>query len=393
MTGPDTEVPVLPEGALLLHIGPPKTGSTAIQMALHNTRPELRGHGVLYPGTRMRARSAAAAVLGIGSPVGRDQPKIERWHAIVDEIAGTDLPRVCMSHESFSRADDAAVSRILDDLGAERTHVVYVARRLDKVLPSHWQERVKAWSDVPFEEFLHLMLDDPDAPQAQRIWQPHDLGAVVGRWAAAVGREKVTVLVADEHDRDLIPRTFETMLGLPEGMLVPPADRSNTSLSFTEAEAIRRLNQMAREDDWSSREYWKVMQRGVVQALARRDRSGDARIQGLPAWALERVAERADRQVSQVEQAGVRVIGDPGRLRVRDGVESAEVPEAVQGVSLDLLADLVSGAVAGSRGMHRDDLKAAAKADRKAAPGRRREELPTRELVRLLARRAVRRSR
>ena len=139
---------LLPEGSLLLHIGPPKTGSTAIQMALHSSRTALAEHGVLYPGTRMRARSAAAAVLGSGMPVGRDKPKIERWHGLVAEIRQTDLPRICLSHESFSRADDAAVGRILDGLGAERTHVVYVARRLDKVLPSHWQERVKAWTDL-----------------------------------------------------------------------------------------------------------------------------------------------------------------------------------------------------------------------------------------------------
>jgi hypothetical protein len=351
---------LLPEGSLLLHIGPPKTGSTAIQMALHNSRPELAEHGVLYPGTRMRARSAAAAVLGRGMPVGREKPRIERWHALVEEIRRSELPRVCLSHESFARADDAAVGRVLDGLGAERTHVVYVARRLDKVLPSHWQERVKAWSDVPFEDFLHRMLEDPDGPDGQRIWPPHDAGAVLGRWAAQVGHDRVTVMIADEQDRDLIPRTFETMLGLPDGMLEPPPERSNTSLSFTEAEAIRRLNRMARDHDWSPREYWKVMQRGVVQALAHRDRSQDSRIQGLPAWALEQVAERAERQVEQIQASGVRVVGDPDRLRIRGLVQPADVPAEVDSVPLDLLADLVRGAVDGAHGMHRDEAAARA---------------------------------
>jgi hypothetical protein len=369
---------LLPEGSLLLHIGPPKTGSTAIQMALHSGRAELAEHGVLYPGTRMRARSAAAAVLGSGMPVGREKPKIERWHALVDEIQRSELPRVCLSHESFARADDAAVGRVLDGLGADRTHVVYVARRLDKVLPSHWQERVKAWSEVPFEEFLHRMLEDPDGPDGLRIWPPHDAGAVLGRWAAQVGQDRVTVLVADEHDHDLIPRTFETMLGLPEGMLEPPRERSNTSLSFTEAEAIRRLNRMAREHDWSPREYWKVMQRGVVQALAHRDRSLDSRIQGLPAWALEQVAERAERQVGQIQDAGVHVVGDPDRLRIRGRVEPADVPAEVGSVPLDLLAELVRGAVDGAHGMHRDETAA------RAAEG---PPAQSPSLIRLLARR------
>lgn len=383
MSAPAT---LLPEGALLLHIGPPKTGSTAIQMALHASRPQLAEHGVLYPGTRQRARSAAAAVLGIGMPVGRKDPKIGRWHALVREVHSTDLSRVCVSHESFARADDAAVERILEGLGADRSHVVYVARRIDKVLPSHWQERVKAWTELSFEQFLHQLLEDPEAAQARRIWPPHDVGAVVDRWAARVGRDRVTVLVADEDDRDLIPRTFETMLGLPEGLLVPPPERSNTSLSFLEAEAVRRLNRLAREEGWSPREYWKVMQRGVVQALARRDRSADARIQGIPAWALDRVADRADRQIAQIEGAGVRVIGDPERLRIRGRVQAAEVPAVVDSVPLDLLADVVRGVVHGARGMHRNDAPA-------PRPARSADELSSRELTRLLGSRLARRLR
>lgn len=381
---------LLPEGSLLLHIGPPKTGSTAIQMALHGSRAALAEHGVLYPGTRRRARSASSAVLGIGMPVGRDDPKMERWDALVEEITHTDLPRVCLSHESFARADDAAVDRVLDSLGAERTHVLYVARRIDKVLPSHWQERVKAWSDLSFEDFLHRLLDDPEGPQGRRMWPPHDVGAVVDRWAARVGRDQVTVLVSDERDHALIPRTFEAMLGLPQGMLLPPRERSNTSLSFVEAEAIRRLNRMAQDEGWSSRDYWKIMQRGVVQALARRDRSADARIQGLPAWALDQVAERADQQVKQIQGAGVRVIGDPERLRVRDRVEPADVPADVESVPLDLVADLVSGAVEGLRGMQRDDLASAARAQSVPAPSRS-DDLSTRDLVRALGDRVARR--
>ena len=45
-----TPVETLPEGAVLLHIGPYKTGSTAIQQALFDQRDVLAEHGVLYPG-------------------------------------------------------------------------------------------------------------------------------------------------------------------------------------------------------------------------------------------------------------------------------------------------------------------------------------------------------
>ncbi|MGY2872993.1 hypothetical protein ACVW00_000183 [Marmoricola sp. URHA0025 HA25] len=375
-TAPD----VLPEGSVLLHIGPPKTGSTAIQRALHGSRAELAAHGVLYPGTRMRAQSAGAAVLGIGASVGRDEPRIERWEALVDEIRRSDLPRTCLSQEPFARADDAAVGRILDGLGTERTHVLYVARRLDKLVPSHWQERVKAWTDLSYEDFLHRVLEEPDGPPGRRLWGPQDVGTVVGRWAARVGHDRVTVLISDEHDRELIPRTFEAMLGLPAGMLVPPPGRSNTSLSFVEAEAIRELNRRAHQDGWSQREYWKVVQRGVVPALAHRDRSADARIEGLPAWALEQVAERAERQIAEIQHSGVRVVGDPEQLRIRGVVEPAPVPEPVEAIGLDLLADLVSGLRAGYEQLH-------AKRRPPVDVAAQRDNLGARQLVQLLARR------
>jgi hypothetical protein len=85
----------------------------------------------------------------------------------------------------------------------------------------------------------------------------------------------------------------------------------------------------------------------------------------------------------------VHVVGDPERLRVRGQVEPAEVPTEVDSVPLDLLADLVNGAVNGARGMHRDDLAAAARAGRtvkRAEP-----ELSAGELTHLLGRRMARR--
>jgi hypothetical protein len=205
---------------------------------------------------------------------------------------------------------------------------------------------------------------------------------VVGRWAARVGQDKVTVLVADEDDHDLLPRAFETMLGLPEGMLVPPRDRSNASLSFVEAEAIRRLNQRAREDGWSPREYWKLVQRGIVPALAHRDRSADARIHGLPGWALDHVADRAEQQIEGLRQSGVRIVGDPDLLRIRGKVEAAPVPEPVESVDLDLLSDVVSGVRAGFGQLR----------ERQSAPvevSPRRDTLGARQLLRLLAGRVV----
>ena len=63
------------EGALLLHIGPYKTGTTAIQQALHDARPSLRERGIIYPGKSRRQRRSGWSVMD-RHPLGRRNPVI-----------------------------------------------------------------------------------------------------------------------------------------------------------------------------------------------------------------------------------------------------------------------------------------------------------------------------
>jgi hypothetical protein len=359
----------------LLHIGPPKTGSTAIQQAMHTSRAVLAEHGVLYPGTRARSRAASWAVTGSKPAVGRPAPNMTSWHRLVAEIQGTGLQRICLSHENFARADDAAIDRILNDLGRDRIHVLFVARRLDKLLPSHWQEQVKAWDTTAYESFLHRMLDgQPDAGTSGTIWVSHDIAEVMGRWAGHLGYDRMSMIVADEQDRTLVPRTFEAMLRLPGGVLVARTPRSNTSLSLPEIEALRALNHTARSDDWTPRQYWQIVQNGIVPALAKRSNRGP-RLDGLPAWAFEPVADMADRQITQIEElrrTGIRVVGDPEGLRIGDCVEPSWLPPAIDSVPLDLVTAMVQGTVQGAKKMHAQDLRAAEHKTATAYGGRKR---------------------
>ena len=347
---------LLPEGSLLLHIGPPKTGSSAIQRVMHESRPLLAEHGVLYPGTSLRDREASWAVLGATPAVGRAPARLERWQHLVDEVRGTDLPRVFLSHENFARADEAAVGRILEGLGRERTHVVYVARRLDRLLPSHWHERVKAWETMSYEEYLHEMLAEERGPLAEHIWGRHDIDRVLRHWASAVGPDRFTIVVSDEQDRSLIPRTFEAMLGLPAGLLDPPTEGSNASLSYTDTEVLRALNHRARAEGWTPQEYWHVVQKGVVRRLRERSPGDGSRIEGLPPWAAERVMHLAERQIEQIRGSDVRVIGDPEVLRVTEQMV-ADLPPGVESVPVDLLLDVVQGAVDGAAELRRRELR------------------------------------
>jgi hypothetical protein len=377
---------LLPAGTRMVHIGPQKTGSTAIQAAMNNARATLLEHGVRYAGQGTRPREAGWAMLGIGVPVGRKKPGMDRWDALVREVEGAAEARVCISNEDFAKAGASAAARVVEDLGAERVHIVAVARRLDRLLPSQWQERVKARQTLSYEDWLREILGEPsDSATWRNVWVPHDVESLVERWAGLVGPERFTLILSDDSDRMLLPRTFEAMLGLPRGLLELDSTLSNRSLSLNEAELVRHLNERFAEHGWQPDAYLDFMQRGVIPRLKSRPRAADdLPIPRLPPWAAERVCQISDRRAEAVKAMDVRVVGDPDCLRVPSRSQSSAPTQEVT-VSLEVATRAVEGAIASA--LRRERLATARHEKRLDRAKRRRPELSGRELVVALTKR------
>lgn len=324
-------VDALPEGSHLLHIGPQKTGSTAIQAALHHARDVLREHGVVYPGPGMRPAEAAAAGLGFPLPRGAAAPRKRAWRDLLAQVSAADALRVCVSHEAFGRATDEQAEQVVRHLGGDRPHVLAVARRYDRLMPSQWQQRVKAGDVRDYETWLRVILSD--RVLEEYAWVPHDTPRLVERWARYVGPENVTVVVSDDADRDLLPRTFERLLDVPEGTLRSVEGRGNRSLTYPEVELLRRVNQVFRDNRWSERDYFSLVKKGLVPQLVRAPAPEGPRIPDLPDWARERVAELSDRRVEGLNRTGVRVVGDLEALRVDVGAARAGAPYSGTGAA------------------------------------------------------------
>jgi hypothetical protein len=319
---------LLPEGARLIHIGPHKTGSTALQVALHRVRDGLPALGAYYPAGPYRRRRAGWALGLAGRQSGTPVPPMHLWDELVAEVERAGELRACVSNEDFGRATPAQVKKIVADLGGDRVHVLAVARRLDRYLPSQWQERVKAGERRPFDQWLEVVLHGNERNWNYRnVWQAHDIEALVSRWTAVVPPERFTLVVSDDSDHRLIPRTVEEMLGLPEGLIEPVADRSNRSLNLYEAELIRRANAAVVRRGMRGARYRRLIRAGISQELIASAGSVPGPRIPLPAWALAEVRELSDRRAEAVAGLGVRVIGDPERLRVPNDVISAN-PDA-----------------------------------------------------------------
>ena len=313
----------LPDGAVLLHIGPYKTGSTAIQSAMFAAKERMREHGVAYPGRWRRAMRPGWAVLNY-TPRGRESVPIEVWEDFARQVRERTEPRCCVSTEDFGSAGPTYAARIAEDLGGEAVHVVAVARRLDRLLPSQWQERVKSHDAYTYEQWLEMVLgEDESNREWRRFWASHDVTRMFGRWQPAVGRDRFHLIVTDDSDRTLIPRSFEGLLGLPTGLLdLPPS--ANASLTWNATELLRRLNEVFAEREWPDELYHRLVQRGATLRMTESPRSPHERpIPKLPAWAAERAARISDRRVEEILDRGIHVLGDVEALRMSPEVVAA----------------------------------------------------------------------
>jgi hypothetical protein len=338
-------VPALPADGVLLHIGVHKTGTTAIQAALADARPELKQHHVTYPGKLQAQHRAALAVLGRhwgwntrgGSVL--DRAHFEKLAKRVR--ANTD--RIAISSEFFCEADEATSAEVVRELGTDRAHVVITLRNLGKLLPSSWQQYLKYGLTTPYDTWLEDVFATPGSSKmSPTFWRRHDHAAVVRRWTEAVGADRVTVLILENVDRRAMFVTFAQLLGVPEEILTQRMDlTSNRSMTAAEAEVLRRLNQRVKKSmQWE--EYVRYVRRGVALGMVegRKPESDEAALI-TPEWALDAAAVQGNQFADAIDELGVRVLGDLDALRVRtSNPESAaasptEIPidAAVQAVT------------------------------------------------------------
>ncbi len=364
MVDPTRPVPPLPEGTHLLHIGPQKTGSTAIQWAMHLARDELRALGVVYPGPGPRPRAAAAAGLGFDRMSPRDTDSAESWDDLLRQVRSPDARRVCVSLEAFARATDEQAERIVESLGGDQPHVVAVARRYDALMPSQWQQRVKTQLRLSYDDWLRLVLGPP-APEDEHwtnLWVPHDTVALLDRWSGLVGAENVTLIVADETDRALLPRTFEQLLDLPAGMLVERGGRANTSLTYEQAELLRGLNVVFHERGWEGQPYLELVRRGVVPALLSAPASGEAKVPAVPDWARALLVEHSDRRIDGLGRQPVRVLGDLELLRIPAAPPGADLIAEPGTIRLETAVAALEGLAEAAESRHRAERRRLRKA-------------------------------
>lgn len=311
-----SDLPAIDPAGHLIHLGPQKTGTTAIQVALFGVRDQLPEYGAYYPGGSYRRRRAGWALGLPGAPRGMKRD-LRYWRSLVQEVQAAEGLRVCISDENYARANRETAQKIVTDLAGPTTQIVAVAKRFDKLLPSQWQERVKSGQQRDFEQWLRVILDGEPAEfdyEYWNFWQGHDFAKLVERWTEFVPAEKFTLIIADDSDRNQLYRVFEQLLALPTGLLRSDASKSNESVRWSELEFLRGLRQMYLDSGGPIEELSRLRNAVVNSLRASTTAPLGPKSPPFPDWAVERLQELGAQRAEQAANLPVRVVGDAASL-------------------------------------------------------------------------------
>lgn len=372
---------LLPERARLLHIGPMKTGTTSLQSAASGLRRQLLAHGVRYPGVTMNHRRAVGAFMNkavsperrtgaVGERFARDTdaavPPRHEWDDLMHEVEADTTRRIWISHEFVAEASKDRAREFADALG-NRTHVVITLRHPASILASQWTQRLKSGHIEEFGPWLERVFDRvPEQRMRPQFRRSQSQGALVDRWAKTVGPKNVTAIVVDRERPNLVFDAFESMLGLPHGMLSSaPLDGlgTNRSMSLPEAELVLEVNRAVREEGVDWKRYSKLVRNGAIAGLLEnRQPAADEQRVALPEWAADEARKRGRKYARRIAASGVRIVGDLTSLHAP--VNPGEQAEPEPGTYLDVATRALMGMLAAT------DPAAAAKPSSATTSGR-----------------------
>jgi hypothetical protein len=244
---------------LILHVGPHKTGSTALQHALLNTRDALAEQGFDYPLTGIQ-QFAHHQLYGVFAGEARAVAELPVAKLLTDLDHGRD---VILSSENFIYLGERRLAELRDHLAGFRVEVVIFIRSPVELWPSHWQELVKHGRAETLIEYMAAYLGWNSVIDAS-IMNPVVQG---NRFSRVFGREALRMFSYDnivDNDEDIYDMFWRSVLRIE----APPPARErrvlNPSLEPVMTEMLRCLNEQhlqsgARPSDFVLSRYLKVL--------------------------------------------------------------------------------------------------------------------------------------
>ena len=221
----------------IIHIGPPKTGSTYLQSTLFHARDTLRASGIIYPDNWWthpdQITHAPLFRLLRDKRFGEVKEAFQR-------INSTDCRIVVLSCEAFEDLTPEQFEALRDSIGKHPIDIVYYCRRWCERIPSAWKQTIKTGSYSTFPEFYMASVRHPKYSgffNTSLIW------ATIARHFGRKNLKLVSYNSLREKNIDLFRHFAETFLdwrgeaNVRKDLILP-----NHSPNTFDTEILRALN-------------------------------------------------------------------------------------------------------------------------------------------------------
>lgn len=232
---------------LLLHVGLPKTGTTAFQHYLIHHRDALEAAGTLVPATAIEAGNYLGYCLLDRIPPlihnRLDLSSDEVYSRICREIVNSPQPRALISCEMLSLIssdlfeEGRGLARLFELLAPHSfdIRIIIYLRRQDEFLESWYNQTVKT------HQFYRLYTGSIEEFAAEQM-PLLDYASLLARWESFVGRSRLQV--CEYRGQNLVSELIQSLHLCPavSGAESSEEQRKNLSLSSFGVELMRHLN-------------------------------------------------------------------------------------------------------------------------------------------------------
>lgn len=252
--------------SLFVHIGSPKTGSTAIQEFIKNNRQALEVDGITYPKSASKAMNYLAFSLLDTVPELVHQLPVDmnELYADIDygnksNIISSEAFFLCSTRKYLGEVLPSRLKLLLPD--AYNVKIILYLRRQDNFIASIYAQYVKLHAHNNFyTKTIQEFIEEYSAYM--------DYYEILNNWSRVFGKENIIVRAYEKHqlkDEDIVS-DFISTLGLSSMQdYKSPADSVNPAIGRDELEFKRLINILSINSNIKTRKIPELLlQRSVI---------------------------------------------------------------------------------------------------------------------------------
>jgi hypothetical protein len=305
--------------SLYLHVGTRKSGTSFVQEAFLESRPQLAEHGLAVPlGARTSHLELALKPLLAARQDDLDSARAG-LAAATERLRQAEQPRVLVTIEDLAELEEWRTELFLQEVSGEfDVHVLISARHWGKQIPSEWQQCVKERLTTPYQDYVRGIRDRDGTPHTEQFIARQHVPSIAERWGRMLEPDRVHVVAVPPsyEDPHRLLGLFSSVLEVNPDLLTAPPRPRNLSLGYQQAETLRRVNVALgqRLPDFYT-QYRLAVRRDVARGTLLRQNGRPLRLpEEFVAWCMQESAA----QVKELVDSGYHMVGDPDHL-VFDG--------------------------------------------------------------------------